>query len=49
VAEGVETKEQVLCLRNMACPEAQGFYFSRPMNAAEFSDLMRPRTYVSTV
>jgi len=49
VAEGVETKEQVVCLRKMACAEAQGYYFSRPMNAADFSRLMRPRQAVSAV
>jgi diguanylate cyclase (GGDEF)-like protein len=49
VAEGVETKEQVVCLRKMACAEAQGFYFSRPMNAVDFSGLMRPRQCVSAV
>jgi diguanylate cyclase (GGDEF)-like protein/PAS domain S-box-containing protein len=41
VAEGVETRDQLLCLREMACAEAQGYYFSRPLNAAAFSDLMR--------
>ena len=49
VAEGVETKDQLLCLRKMACAEAQGYYFSRPMNAADFSRLMRPRQAVSAV
>jgi EAL domain-containing protein (putative c-di-GMP-specific phosphodiesterase class I) len=43
VAEGVETKEQVLLLREMACTEAQGYYFSHPINAAAFSDLIRVR------
>jgi diguanylate cyclase (GGDEF)-like protein/PAS domain S-box-containing protein len=49
VAEGVETKDQVVYLRKMACAEAQGYYFSRPMNAADFSSLMRPRQCVSAV
>jgi EAL domain-containing protein (putative c-di-GMP-specific phosphodiesterase class I) len=48
VAEGVETKDQVLVLREMACAEAQGYYFGRPMNAADFSDLMRCRKSVAT-
>jgi diguanylate cyclase (GGDEF)-like protein/PAS domain S-box-containing protein len=43
VAEGVEAKAQVLLLRDMACAEAQGYYFSRPVKAADFSDLMRRR------
>jgi len=47
VAEGVETKDQVLVLREMGCTEAQGYYFNRPMNAAEISNLIRPRNYVT--
>ena len=31
VAEGVETNEQYEWLRSIGCPEAQGFWFSRPM------------------
>ena len=41
VAEGVETEEQLLCLREMGCTEAQGYHFSRPINAAAVSDWMR--------
>jgi diguanylate cyclase (GGDEF)-like protein/PAS domain S-box-containing protein len=41
VAEGVETKQQVLLLREMECAWAQGFYFSRPVNAAAFWDQIR--------
>jgi EAL domain-containing protein (putative c-di-GMP-specific phosphodiesterase class I) len=33
-AEGVETTEQLNFLRQQKCPEAQGFYISRPMTAA---------------
>ena len=36
IAEGVETVEQALFLRNMGCDHAQGFYYSRPMDAREF-------------
>src|SRR5579883_271785 len=35
VAEGVETLQQVECLRKLGCRTAQGFYFSRPLPAAE--------------
>jgi len=32
-AEGVETQEQLAILREEGCAEAQGYYFSRPMQA----------------
>ncbi len=41
VAEGVETKEQVEFLRQHACDEFQGFYFSRAVQPAEFAKLLR--------
>jgi diguanylate cyclase (GGDEF)-like protein/PAS domain S-box-containing protein len=40
VAEGVETREQLEILRAHNCPQAQGFYFSRPVPAEEFSHLV---------
>ncbi len=40
VAEGVETKDQLAGLRLLGCPVAQGFYFSRPLRAAEFGELL---------
>jgi diguanylate cyclase (GGDEF)-like protein/PAS domain S-box-containing protein len=40
VAEGVETREQLEFLRKHACPEGQGFYFSHPVVAEEFSQLL---------
>jgi len=33
VAEGVETQQQLECLRKLGCQTAQGFYFSRPLPA----------------
>jgi EAL domain-containing protein (putative c-di-GMP-specific phosphodiesterase class I) len=44
VAEGVESVAQVSALREMACAEAQGYYFGRPMNCADFSDLMHRKS-----
>jgi diguanylate cyclase (GGDEF)-like protein/PAS domain S-box-containing protein len=41
VAEGVETKEQLALLRAYQCGEGQGYYFSRPVAAAQFADLLR--------
>ncbi len=35
VAEGVETKDQLVRLKAMGCTTAQGFYFSKPVDAAQ--------------
>jgi EAL domain-containing protein (putative c-di-GMP-specific phosphodiesterase class I) len=35
VAEGVETKHQLNVLRSLGCHEMQGYFFARPMPAAE--------------
>jgi EAL domain-containing protein (putative c-di-GMP-specific phosphodiesterase class I) len=40
VAEGVETEGQLAGLRTLGCPVAQGFYFSQPLRADEFDDLL---------
>ncbi|HUP98756.1 MAG TPA: EAL domain-containing response regulator [Usitatibacter sp.] len=37
VGEGVETKEQLVLLRELGCHLAQGFLIGKPMRAAEFS------------
>jgi EAL domain-containing protein (putative c-di-GMP-specific phosphodiesterase class I) len=41
VAEGVETKQQLDFLRAHGCHEAQGYYLSRPLPAAEVTSLLR--------
>lgn len=41
VAAGVETLEQQSFLRERACNEMQGFYFSKPIVADEFAELLR--------
>jgi len=41
IAEGVETKEQLDVLRHMGCEEMQGYYFSRPVPAADLSALLK--------
>jgi len=40
VAEGVETKDQVAGLKMLGCQVGQGFYFSRPLRAEKFDELL---------
>jgi len=40
-AEGVETEEQLVVLRNLGCDEIQGYFFSRPLPDADFEGFMR--------
>ena len=41
IAEGVETDYQLAFLRNNHCEECQGFLFSRPVNTAEATRILR--------
>ena len=40
VAEGVETEEQMLALKEMGCDIVQGYYFSKPVPAEEFEKFL---------
>jgi EAL domain-containing protein (putative c-di-GMP-specific phosphodiesterase class I) len=40
IAEGVETVDQLNFLRSHHCEEVQGFYFSRPLTAGKFAELI---------
>jgi len=43
IAEGVETEAQLNFLREHGCDEIQGYYFSRPLPADEFTALLKAR------
>ena len=40
VAEGIESAEQLECLRKLGCECGQGFYFSPPVSAAAIRDML---------
>ena len=40
IAEGVETEQQLAYLRRHHCDQIQGFYFSRPLPAADLQQLL---------
>jgi diguanylate cyclase (GGDEF)-like protein len=40
IAESVENEDQLKQLGEMACDEAQGYFFSRPVNPARISELL---------
>jgi diguanylate cyclase (GGDEF)-like protein len=48
VAEGVETQEQLEFLSEHKCDAAQGFYFARPMPAAEITELLAAQRRAAT-
>ena len=41
VAEGVETRAQLERLRILGCDYVQGYFFSRPLPAEEFEELLK--------
>jgi EAL domain-containing protein (putative c-di-GMP-specific phosphodiesterase class I) len=41
IAEGVETQEELAFLQAQQCDEAQGYYFSRPLAAPQFAQLLQ--------
>ena len=43
IAEGVETEQQMLTLRDMGCDYVQGYYFSPPVPAKEFERFLVER------
>lgn len=47
LAEGVETAGQLALLRHMDCDMAQGYYFSRPLAAAQITELLRTQPFLN--
>ena len=45
VAEGIENATQLALLRELGCDEAQGYYIARPLNAAQFADLLASQNH----
>ena len=43
VAEGVETLEQISALKGMRCSQVQGYYFSKPLDAATFEQFINDK------
>ena len=41
IAEGVETEEQYQMLKSMGCSIIQGYYFSKPVTAEKFEELIK--------
>lgn len=44
VGEGVETNEQLACLRRLGCQFAQGYYFAKPLPAEDPSFVLQHRS-----
>ena len=40
VAEGIETAEQAEVLKELGCPQGQGYHFARPVPAAQLTSLL---------
>ncbi|HSI95462.1 MAG TPA: EAL domain-containing protein [Methylophilaceae bacterium] len=46
VAEGIETKDQLVHLKTAGCDEVQGYYFSRPVTADQIQELLIKKTLI---
>jgi EAL domain-containing protein (putative c-di-GMP-specific phosphodiesterase class I) len=49
IAEGVETQEQLTWLKSLACPYAQGYYFSKPMSPLQARSFLLTRRGMMSV
>jgi EAL domain-containing protein (putative c-di-GMP-specific phosphodiesterase class I) len=48
IAEGVETLEQADLLKELQCKYAQGFFFSKPINAEDVQRLLAKTLSIAT-
>jgi EAL domain-containing protein (putative c-di-GMP-specific phosphodiesterase class I) len=48
IAEGVESEEQLEFLRRHGCDEIQGYYFSRPVEAAALQQMLQDRKQLTS-
>ena len=46
VAEGVESKEQLLLLKQLECDSIQGYYFSKALPKPEFEKLLLQQPFM---
>ncbi|WP_084617881.1 sensor domain-containing protein [Cellvibrio sp. OA-2007] len=49
IAEGVETQEQEAFLRDHACDQSQGYYFSKPISPEDFVSFMKAQAASTNV
>jgi EAL domain-containing protein (putative c-di-GMP-specific phosphodiesterase class I) len=49
VAEGVEEADDWEALRALGCPAVQGYYFSKPLPPADFTERVLRRSMAATV
>ena len=45
VAEGVETEDELAVIKSLGCDEVQGYYYCRPMSAADICDWLKERQH----
>ncbi|MDH4263771.1 MAG: EAL domain-containing protein [Spirochaetia bacterium] len=49
IAEGVETKEQMMILKKLKCDSIQGYYISKPVSEADFLKFIAEKTNLDRV
>jgi polar amino acid transport system substrate-binding protein len=49
VAEGVETREQLVCMKALGADEIQGYLFSRPLSVDDMTAVMASNTFRDTM